>query len=459
MDDTIAAIATALGESSIGVVRVSGAQAVSIVAKIFRPAGGKPLEKAPTHTVHYGWIAHPADRSEVDEVLVTVMRAPRTYTREDVVEISGHGGRVGVRRILELIVASGARLAAPGEFTKRAFLNGRIDLTQAEAVLQLVRSTHDAAQASGLKQLKGGLSATLENLRQKLLGLQAPLEVSVDFPGENHDIQSTASMAQEMRNIQQQLEELIRSGKQGRMMWEGYAAVICGRPNVGKSSLLNAILKRDRAIVTPIPGTTRDTVEEVVVMAGIPVRLVDTAGWMESGGWVEALGVRRTQEAIAACDMALWVMDGSEALTAEDGKVAQLLGGKPVLIVLNKSDLPQRVAFRDAQAFFPQARVAPVSASRGLGIEKLQQEIIRFFQADQQPESDLPQVTLARHLNALTVAHEAVVRAGQAAQQEASPELIAMDVKEALDHLGLVTGQTADDELLETIFSQFCIGK
>ena len=459
MPETIAAIATAVGEASIGVVRLSGPDALAIADALFRGARGRPLAQAPTFTVHYGWVVDPSSGAEVDEVLATVMRAPKSYTREDIVELSGHGGVVSVRRILDLVLAAGARLADPGEFTKRAFLNGRIDLAQAEAVLQIIRATHDAAHAATWQQLRGALSARLRTVRDQLLTVQAHLEVRVDFPEEAHPTWTPEQVQAALGALGQALDALITTAERGQARVHGCVTVLCGRPNVGKSLLLNALLQRDRAIVTPIPGTTRDTLEELCTVEGLPVRLVDTAGLADSEHPVELAGIQRSRAALATANVALWVLDRSEPLTPQDLAVAELVRDRPTLIVLNKVDLPPRLALDPVRAALPDAPILPVSARDRTGLPALEAQLAALIRQAHPPESHIPLVTHVRHLNALRQARDALRQAHAASAGGASPELLVVEIRDALDQLGLITGETVDDELLATIFSQFCIGK
>jgi len=458
-DDTIAAIATAVGEASLGVVRMSGPQALAIADRLFRGVNGRRLAEAPTFTVHYGWIVDPATGADVDEVLTCVMRAPKSYTREDVVEFSGHGGLVGVRRILDAALASGARLAEPGEFTKRAFLNGRIDLAQAEAVLALIRATHDAAHAATVQQLHGGLSTAIHTVRDRLLALQAHLEVRVDFPEEELGAWSPEAVRAELRILDREVGALVTAAERGRVRAQGCVTVICGRPNVGKSSLLNAMLRRDRAIVTPIPGTTRDTIEELIMLEGLPVRLVDTAGLADSVDPVGRAGIHRSREALHQADIALWVLDRAEPLTPQDLAIAELLHGRRAVVALNKVDLPPRLSVEQVHAVIPDTPVVPVAAREARGIEALEGQLVRLIQRAHPADAAVPLVTNVRHLEALQQAQAALRQAQATATAPSSPELLVVDVREALDHLGAITGDAVTDELLETIFSQFCIGK
>lgn len=459
MDETIAAIATAAGEAGLSIVRVSGPQAVPVADRVFRAsAKAATLAAAPTHTVQYGWIVDPASGQPVDEVLATVMRAPRSYTREDVVELSGHGGAVAGRRILDAVVSAGARVAGPGEFTKRAFLNGRLDLAQAEAVLQMIRATHDAAHTATLEQLRGGLSQVIRRAREQLLAVQAHLDVGVDFPGEDHATWSSSALDQALEAVEGEIGRLMTAAAYGRTRLHGAVTVICGRPNVGKSSVLNAMLRRDRAIVSPTPGTTRDTIEETIVVRGVPLRLIDTAGVTETTDPIEQAGMARSREALASADVALWVVDRSMPLTPHDAAVAALMAPRRVVVALNKTDLPSRVPDAAVRALAPSSPIVPVAARTGQGIEALEGELAALLQqASSEPQG--PSVTSARHEAALREAQAAVRRARASITAGASPELSVVDVRDALDQLGMITGETVTDDVLASIFAQFCIGK
>ena len=457
--ETIAAIATAPGDASLGVVRLSGPRALEIADHVFRGSSPQPLAATLGYTARYGWVVNLQTGQAIDEVLALVMRAPRSYTREDVVEFSGHGGLVGVRRILGVLLAAGARLAEPGEFTRRAFLNGRIDLAQAEAVLQLIRATHEAAHTATLQQLRGGLSAEIRTLRDRLIAVQAHLEVMVDFPGEDHETWAGGLIGEKLEAARAAASRLLEGAQRATCMTQGLLTVICGRPNVGKSSLLNAILRRERVIVSSIPGTTRDTIEEFVMLHGLPVRLVDTAGISASSEVLEAAGTQRSREAVTAADAAVWVVDGSEPLTPLDAEVAHLIRGRQALVALNKMDLPRRVSEEDIAGLLPDVPIVPVAARTGEGIHALERTLTSLALDAQPAELHAALVVNVRHREALQRALGAIQQASEAMAARASPELVVVDVREALDQLGLVTGETVSDELLDAIFSQFCIGK
>ena len=339
--DTIAAISTPPGEGAISIVRLSGEDAVKIANKVFK---GKNLEKVPTHTINYGHIVNPKTNEELDEVMVSVMLAPRTFTREDVIEINCHGGIVPTNQILQLLLSNGARLAEPGEFTKRAFLHGRIDLTQAESVMDLIRAKTDRSMKVALNQLDGNLSHLIRNLRQDILDVLAQVEVNIDYP-EYDDVETltTKMLREKAIEVKKSIQQLLTTAKQGKVLREGLATAIVGRPNVGKSSLLNHLLHEDKAIVTDIAGTTRDVIEEYVNVRGVPLKLIDTAGIRETEDKVERIGVERSRKAIEQADLVMLVLNASEELTDEDKELIQATSGKKRIVILNKTDLPRKL--------------------------------------------------------------------------------------------------------------------
>lgn len=450
LDDTIAAISTPLGEGGIGIVRLSGPESVAILEKIFHRARGEGLE---SYRLHYGHIIDPHTGEEVDEVLVSYMMAPHSYTRQDVVEINCHGGIVPLRRVLELVLRYGARLAHPGEMTSRAFLLGRIDLTQAEAVLDIVRAKTGAGLRAAVNQLGGWLSEEIRQVRAELVDVLAYLEATIDF---EEDEIPERDISESLKRAREKVEALLTSADQGIIYRQGVRVAIVGRPNVGKSSLLNALLKTSRAIVAPIPGTTRDTVEESCNLQGVPISLIDTAGIAEGKDLVERLGVERSHEALQRADLTLMVVDGSEPLQEEDREIASLLNGKPSLLVINKNDLPQ-VASIDG--LLPQRRSIRLSALTGEGLAKLEEVILDTIFSGKVVVSDAPLVTNPRHKQALQSALEHLSNV-EGAHKEALPaDFLAIDLHGAINDLGEITGETVTEDLLEVIFSQFCIGK
>jgi tRNA modification GTPase len=452
--DTICAVSTPPGEGGIGIIRISGRNAIEIASKIFRPRKNKPLATAETHTLHYGHVVDPATSDIVDETLVSIMRAPATYTRENVVEINCHGGMMPLQRTMTLLIASGARQAGPGEFTKRAFLNNRLDLAQAEAVMDIIASKTELSLRAAQEQLCGGLSSEISTLRGQLLSLVASVEAGIDFPEEDIETGSGRPLADDVSLIIAGVDQLLASCVLGRILRDGFATAIVGRPNVGKSSLLNALLKQDRAIVSEVPGTTRDVLEEYLNVAGVPLRIVDTAGIRHSHDVVEKEGVRRSLAAIGSADIVLVVLDGSQLLTPEDQRVLDEVKGKNAIAVINKSDLPEKIG-RLAQSM---TRVS-ISCRTGKGLDSLRGAIADIVKQGTVGSREHAWAANQRHHAALEQTKESLLKAHEAAAAGLSPEFIAMDLRGALDSLGLIIGATYTDDILERIFSDFCIGK
>lgn len=454
--DTIAAISTALGEAAIAIVRVSGPEAVPVVDKLFRGKG--PLAKVPSHTIHYGHLVRPDTEERLEEVLVTVMRAPRTFTGEDVVEINCHGGIVGVQQVLQLVLEAGARLAEPGEFTKRAFLNGRIDLAQAEAVIDLIRAKSERAMRLAVRQVDGQLSQKIRELRQQLLSLLAYVEVTIDYPEYDVEEMTRDYLCREISRVREAIGRLLATSRQGRVLREGITTAIVGRPNVGKSSLLNRMARANRAIVTDIPGTTRDIIEELVTVRGIPLRLVDTAGIRETTDVVEQIGVQRSRQMLEEAELVLLVLNGAEQLTDEDRRLLDLVKGREAIIVVNKADLPRRLDMAALEAAFP-GRVVETSTVAEPGLEQLEEKIAALFFSGQMEADDLTYLSNARHIRLLTEAQEALTEAVGQLQTAVPVDVAAIDMKRAWSLLGEILGEEVGEALLDEIFSQFCLGK
>jgi tRNA modification GTPase len=451
LDDTIAAISTPLGEGGIGIVRLSGPEARSIVEGLFRPHHtGQELR---SYRLHYGHVIDPADDTTVDEVLVSFMRARHSYTRQDVVEINCHGGIVPLREVLQLALVAGARLAEPGELTLRAFLNGRIDLAQAEAVLDIVRAKTDAALRVAIDQLAGHLSSQVRILRQRVVDLLAYMEATIDFV---EDEIPPRDIGPDLAGLEEELTTLLAEAHRGMIYRQGIRVPIIGRPNVGKSSLLNALLRADRAIVTPIPGTTRDTLEESCNLQGIAVTLVDTAGISATENLIERLGVERSRQALAQADVVLLVVDGSEPLQAQDWEIAHSAEAQPALVVVNKLDLPQQV---DTEGFLPRASRIHLSALTGEGLPRLEQAVVDLVFSGTVLASQRPLVSNPRHQALLQQARDELRAAQATLAQGLSNDLVAIDLTEAVTALGQITGQTISEDLLEAIFTNFCVGK
>jgi len=453
MDDTIAAIATPLGEGGLAVVRLSGPGALTIAEASFEPMGKSSLKpsKAASHTIHYGRIVR---RSQVvDEVMLAVLRAPRTFTREDVVEITCHGGLLPAKLVLDALLASGARLALPGEFTKRAFLNGRIDLLQAEAVADLIHSRTELALVAANEQLAGKLSQRINQLRDDLLRTLAHLEAHIDFPDEDISPDTKDKLQSRLEHAVAFMDELLRTANEGQILRRGIRAAIVGRPNVGKSSLLNQLLGRDRAIVSAIPGTTRDTIEETANIRGLPVIFVDTAGLRESGDEIEVEGIRRSHQMLAEAELILHVLDAAERLSPADEKYLAEFAGKKRIIVCNKIDLPRRLDLAVDSA------TVKVSCLTGEGLEALKDAIKELVWSGEIRAEMLQVMINSRHQEALTRARASTQHTVDALRGGLSLELLAMDLRIAVNAVGEIVGKTSTEDLLDSIFGQFCIGK
>lgn len=453
-DDTIAAIATPLGEGGLAVVRISGKNALVVADKSFQPAGNNSLTPsvAGSHTIQYGKIINGG--RVIDEVLLA-LRAPRTFTREDTVEISCHGGLLPVKLVLDALLKNGARLAEPGEFTRRAFLNGRIDLAQAEAVADLIHSRTELALSAANEQLAGKLSRRINQLRDDLMLTLAHVEAHIDFPDEDIAPDTREKLLQRLENGIAVVDELLRTADEGQILRRGIRAAILGRPNAGKSSLLNQLLGRDRAIVSPIAGTTRDTIEETANIRGLPVVFIDTAGLREARDELEVEGIRRSRQSLVQAEFILHVLDASEPLTAADENYLAEFAGKKRILVCNKADLPSRINLPENLA----APVVAVCCVNGQGIETLKDAIKQLVWAGE-ITAEMLQVTInSRHQNALSRARATIRQAADALRAGATLELVAMDLRIAANAVGEIVGKTTTEDLLDSIFSTFCIGK
>jgi tRNA modification GTPase len=409
--------------------------------------------------VRFGKVIDPRTGATLDEVLSTYMRAPHSYTREDVVEISCHGGVGVMARLLEALVTGGARLAEPGEFTRRAFLNGRLDLAQAEAVIDLIHAQTEASHRLALAQLEGRLSQVILAMREGLLETLAYVEGAMEFPEEDLELLPWTALLAKVEDVERRLITLLETFHSGRVLRQGVHVVIVGRPNVGKSSLFNALLAANRAIVTAIPGTTRDVLEEVVNLRGYPFRLVDTAGIRASDDLIEREGISRARTSLEGADLVLLTLDGSEPLTAEDEEAIAAVQGKPVQLVLNKADLPSAVVWDELRARFPAWPVVAVSCKEQQGLDRLAEAMVEAVVRGQQRPHEGPMLTKLRHWEAVQHAHQSLTRVRQGMEQRLSGEFIAMDLREALECLGEVVGLNYTEDLLDKIFSEFCIGK
>ncbi|HEY1790813.1 MAG TPA: tRNA uridine-5-carboxymethylaminomethyl(34) synthesis GTPase MnmE [Verrucomicrobiae bacterium] len=449
-DDTIAAIATPLGEGGLAVVRISGPKAPAITDKVF--AGKEKASAVPSHTIHFGKIVR--DGRTIDEVLLAVLRAPRTFTREDTVEISCHGGILPAKLVLDVILESGARLAEPGEFTRRAFLNGRIDLAQAEAVADLIHSRTELALAAANEQLAGQLSRRINRLRDDLINILAHVEAHIDFPDEDIAPDTRDQLLKRLDEGLAFIGQLLQTANEGQILRRGIRAAIVGRPNSGKSSLLNQLLGRDRAIVSPIPGTTRDTIEETANVRGLPVVFIDTAGLREARDEIEIEGIRRSRQSLAQAELILHVLDANQPLTPEDESYFTEFAGKKRLFVRNKIDLPTRCELPSGLA-----QVVDISCVNGQGVELLKDSIKTMVWSGEINAEMLQVMINSRHQDALNRTRAAALRTVETLRNNATLELVALDLRIAVAAVGEIVGKTTTEDLLDTIFGQFCIGK
>jgi tRNA modification GTPase len=464
LDDTIAAIATPLGEGGLAVVRLSGPQALAIADQSFLPAGKNPLKPsaAATHTIHFGKIVR--DQKVIDEVLLAVLRAPHTFTREDTVEITCHGGLLPAKLVLDTLLAGGARAAGPGEFTRRAFLNGRIDLAQAEAVADLIHSRTELALAAANEQLAGKLSQRINALRDEMMQTLAHLEAHIDFPDEDIAPDTKEQLLKRLEQGVAFMDEMLRTANEGQILRRGIRAAIVGRPNAGKSSLLNQLLGHNRAIVSPIPGTTRDTIEETANIRGLPVVFIDTAGLREARDEIEQEGVRRSRESLARAEFILHVLDAGELLTSADEKYLTEFAGKKRILVMNKVDLPRKLElppeFRVTRHPSPVTPlVVDVSCLSGQGIEALKDAIKELVWSGEITAGMLQVMINSRHQDALNRARAATQRTLEVFRAGETLELAAGELRIAVNAVGEIVGKTTTEDLLDSIFSQFCIGK
>ncbi|PLS15789.1 tRNA uridine-5-carboxymethylaminomethyl(34) synthesis GTPase MnmE [Bacillus sp. M6-12] len=456
--DTIAAISTPMGEGAIAIVRLSGDEAIDIADKIYK--GFKSLKQAASHTIQYGHLVNPKTGETVEEVMVSVMKGPKTFTRENVIEINCHGGLVSVNRVLQLVLANGARLAEPGEFTKRAFLNGRIDLSQAEAVMDLIRAKTDRAMNVALGQMEGRLSRLIRKLRQEILETLAHVEVNIDYPEYDDVEEMTHQMfIEKAASVKKELEHLLRTSEQGKILREGLSTVIIGRPNVGKSSLLNSLVHENKAIVTDIPGTTRDVIEEYVNVRGVPLRLLDTAGIRETEDIVERIGVERSRAVLKEADLILLVLNYSDELTEEDLNLFKAVEGMDVIVIVNKTDLPKKIDLNHVHEAAKQHKVVTTSLLEDQGVDQLEEAISSLFFAGSLEAGDMTYVSNSRHIALLGQAKQAIDDAVEAIEMGTPIDLVQIDFTRAWELLGEIIGDSVHESLIDQLFSQFCLGK
>lgn len=457
IDDTIAAIATAPGEGGIGIIRISGEKSLQVAESIFKSVTGKLIKDYNTRTLIYGTVVD--GEKVIDEALVAYMKWPKSYTGEDVIEINCHGGFISVKKILELILSKDVRLADAGEFTKRAFLNGRIDLSQAEAIIDVIKAKTDKAHEIAQSQLEGSLSKKIRELRFKVTEVLAHLEVSIDFAEEDVEEITYKTLRENAEDIKREIKKLYDTSESGKILRDGLKTVIIGKPNVGKSSLLNSILGENRAIVTDIAGTTRDVIEEFVNIKGIPLKIVDTAGIRETEDIVEKIGVERSKESYNTADLVIMVLDSSRPLSQEDREILETLENKKTIVLLNKTDLPQQIDIDELSKYVDCSSIIKISALQHKGIEELQDKIEAMVYKGSVKNSSNLMITNSRHKDALLKAYESINDAISAIDQNMPYDFIEVDFKNIWDYLGYINGDTVKEDLLDTIFANFCIGK
>ncbi|GGH80310.1 tRNA modification GTPase [Pullulanibacillus pueri] len=455
--DTIAAISTPIGEGAIAIVRLSGEEAIIIADRFYR--GRKALTDVESHTIQYGKIYDPEREEVIEEVMVSVMKAPRTFTRENIVEINCHGGLMSVNRVLELAITHGARLAEPGEFTKRAFLNGRIDLSQAEAVMDMIRAKTDKAMNVAMGQMQGRLSKLVQGLRQELLEMIAQVEVNIDYPEYDAEEMTHQLLIEKSEEIKKEIEKLLVTSRQGKILREGLATVIIGRPNVGKSSLLNSLVHENKAIVTDIPGTTRDVIEEYVNVRGVPLQLIDTAGIRETEDIVEKMGVERSRQVLKKADLILYLINYNEVLSDEDLRLFDAIKDMDAIIVINKTDLEQRIDLEKVKQLAGNRPVLTTSLLKEEGIDELEQAISGLFYDQGLEGNDLTYVSNTRHITLLIQAKKAIEDAMNAIEANMPVDMAQIDIRRTWELLGEIVGDTVSDSLIDQLFSQFCLGK
>jgi tRNA modification GTPase len=455
--DTIAAVATSIGEGGIGIIRVSGLHSLKVVSTIFKGKNNRSLEDIKSYTMRYGHVIDRESGEIIDEVIVSYMKGPRSFTAEDTVEINCHGGVIATNRVLQEVIKVGARLAEPGEFTKRAFLNGRIDLSQAEAVIDIIRAKTELSMRSALAQSEGRISREIKILRNKLLGIIAHIEVTVDYPEDDLEETSSRITSTQLSGVLKEIEKLLNSADEGKILREGLDTVIIGKPNVGKSSLLNALLMETRAIVTEIPGTTRDVIEEFMSIDGVPVKIIDTAGIRETEDIVEKIGVEKSKEKINEADLIILMLDVSRGLDIEDLEIIDYIKSRKYVVLLNKSDLPNILNKGELSGLNSQF-IIEVSAKTGEGLDRLKDAIKHLFFKGEVTSKDT-MISNARHKQALIRAKEGCTAALEALKNTSAIDLASIDARNAWMSLGEITGETLEEDIIDKIFSEFCVGK
>lgn len=455
--DTIAAISTSLSPAGIGIIRVSGQSSIQIVDACFKAKSNKSLELVDSHTIHYGFIMD--GEHILDEVLVSLMKGPNSFTREDIVEVNCHGGIIVLEKVLDLLIRSGARLAEPGEFTKRAFLNGRIDLSQAEAIMDIINAKSDLSLEASMSHLKGRLKLSVESIKEKVIKIIAHVEASIDYPEYDIEELSDDMLLDQLDTISKDLQALRNSYDQGKIVREGIKTAIVGKPNVGKSSLLNALLNEQKAIVTDVPGTTRDVIEAYMSIHGVPLNIIDTAGIRDTDDYVESIGVNKSKNLINEAELIIFMADASSHLTEEDYQIMELVKDKKVIVLLNKIDVDKKITLEHIVNIIPKASIIETSVKMYQGIKSLEDKIKDLFSLGRIDFNDQVYVTNIRHKKALEDALDATDKVIEAVNTGIPSDFYAIDLKNIYESIGELTGDTVSEDLLKTLFSEFCLGK
>lgn len=458
LTDTIAAVSTPMGSGGIGIVRISGEDAFKVLSEIFEPKSGKKIEEIKSHTINYGRIKD-KDGNTVDEVLVSVMKAPNTYTKENIAEINCHGGIKAVNSVLSLAVRSGARLAEPGEFTKRAFLNGRIDLSQAEAVMDIINAKTELAQKSAAGRLEGRLAKKVRQYREKILTMTAHIEAAIDYPEHNDETMTYEMIKNGTEEIIKGVSRLFKTADTGRLIKEGIKTVIIGKPNVGKSSLLNSLLEEERAIVTDIPGTTRDVLQEYISINGIALNITDTAGIRETSDVIEKMGVEKSKEYAKDADLVFFVADGSRELDGEDFEILDFVKNKKLIIIVNKSDLENKIDFEGLLGYADRENIIKMSVKEDIGFDRLFQLVDRLFASGDISLNDEALITNERNKASVYSALKSLENVMETIENSMPEDFISMDLLQAYNALGEITGESLEEDVIDKIFSEFCLGK
>ena len=458
-EDTIAAIATPLGTSGVGKIRVSGKNAINLGHKLFRGIKGKRLKGVTGYTAHYGFVVDPETEKEIDEVVAIVMREPHSFTGENVVEFDCHGGMVPLKKVLKILLDNGARMAEAGEFSKRAFLNGRIDLAQAESIIEVINAKTEKGLDVAVDHLKGKLSAKIGEIKDETMKMLAHLEAAIDFPEDEIEDFNSDNLGERINFIKNKINDLLKTSKEGKIYKEGIKTVIVGKPNVGKSSLLNTLLEEKRAIVTDIPGTTRDVIEEVINIEGLPLKIIDTAGIRKTEDMIEKIGVEKTHNSLKNSDLVIFMLDVSQGLTEEDINIYKSIKNKPLIVAVNKTDLPQKIDQSKIDEFFADHPLLWISVKNEEGLKELKNAIVNEVFEEEISDSGDVLITQVRHENALKRALESIKRVEESYENKMPYDFYTIDLKDVLNNLEEITGESVDEDIIDRIFSDFCIGK